>query len=332
MAPSPHRRPRAVAALTALASAAVLAGPGALVTGCTSSAYQLDHGITRHLLGPTELQRHQQLVAAGDALWRQRTAPDRVRAALASWRAAVALQDDDWRTYEKMSRAYFFLADQMALKAMGGDYPYDGDHVIDRLAARRVHRNHLLGFRAALRGMAARSPEFEQRLAAGISLEASLSALHKDAAGLLYWYVANLARWAGAEGVGALIQNKGRIQSAMANLYRLDPGAVYRGADRLLGIYYAVAPGFAGGDVRRARAHFQAAIRLAPTYLANQLYAAQYLDRKAGDRAGFARHLRAILTAPPEPPSSTIGPENQLVREKAQRLLGRINRYFHRRR
>ena len=329
MALEPGTRSPAPAILAAVVAVA-LAGPAALLPACSASAYRLDHGISRHLLTPAELDRHHQLVAAGDALWRQRAAPDRVRAALATWRAAVALEDDDWRTYQKMAQAYFFLADQMALKAMGGDYPYHDDQVIDHRAARRYRRDHLLGFRAALRGMAARSPEFEQRLAAGISLEASLSALHKDAAGLIYWYVANLGRWARAEGVSALIQNRGRIQSAMADLYRLDPGAVYRGADRLLGVYYAAAPGFAGGDLGRARAHFRAAIRLAPDYLANQLYAAEYLDRAAGDRAGFARHLRAILSAPAEPASSTLGPENQLVREKAQRLLGRINRYFHR--
>jgi len=311
------------------ALAVLIGGPW----GCSgSSSYRLDHGIERKTLSAEEVAEHKKLVAEGDAFWKRRADPAAVAAAAARWHKAVAIKDDDWQTYARLSRAYFFQADaHVGMVAMGGDYPFDADDAVDRAAAGRYVRLLRRGYQLALRGMAARSRAFEQGLAGGIDLEDAVRVMRKDAAPLVYWYVSNLASWARADGYGALFSARTRILACVEHLHRIDPDYFYRGADRLLGIYYAAAPALVGGSLNRSRAHFDTAARSAPQFLTTQLFTAEFLDRRARDRRSFETHLKAVLAAPPPSDPATaadLGPENDVARKKAKRLLGRIDRYF----
>lgn len=296
--------------------------------GCAgSSSYRIEGAINRAALGAEAVERHAALVAEGDSLWRQRSDPARLLQALDRWRAAVRIKDDDWKTYARLARGYFFLAEVFyGFKAMGGDYPFDTDDVVDPEAARRYREALRRGYRAALRGMAARSPELEQRLRAGIDLERAVLLIRADGAPLLYWYVTNLARWAKVDGFSALFSNRHRILASIRHLHRIAPRTQYGGGYRLLGVYHAVAPGVAGGDLDRARRYFEDALEAAPEFLLNQVFAAEFLDRRARDRASFEERLRAVLAAPDGP--EEIAPENAAAKRMARRLLGRLDRYF----
>ena len=304
-----------------------------IVAACSgSSSYRLDHRIDRRELSADASAMHQRLVQQGDSWWKRRADPRAVAQAMAAWQQAIEIKDDDWRTYVRLSRAYFFLADaHVGLRAMGGDYPFDGDDAVDKAAADRYKRLLRRGYQVALRGMAARSREFEQRLEGGIDLEDAVRVMRKDAAPLVYWYVSNLASFARADGYGALFSMRTRILGCIEHLHRIDPDYFYRGADRLLGIYYAAAPAVVGGSLPRSRAHFETATRAAPQFLTNQLFTAEFLDRRAKDRASFEAHLKGILAAPPPTDvalADDLGPENEVAKQKAKRLLGRIDRYF----
>src|SRR5688572_33271194 len=96
-------------ALVRLAAAAVAAAIGLL--GCGGGTYRLDRGIDRAGLSATDTQRQRALVAEGDRLWAQRADPARLAAALARWEAAIDIKDDDWQTYARLARGYFFQAD-----------------------------------------------------------------------------------------------------------------------------------------------------------------------------------------------------------------------------
>jgi hypothetical protein len=295
-----------------------------------SSSYRLDRGIDRAPLSAADTARHKALVFEGDALWARRADPAALAQALARWQQAVGLKDDDWQTYARLSRGYFFQADaHVGLQAMGGDYPFSKDDAVDRQAARRYQVLLRRGYQTALRGMAARSREFEERLGAGIDLEDAVRVMAKDAASLVYWYVSNLASWARSDGYGALFNMRGRILGCIEHLHRIDPGYFYGGANRLLGIYYAAAPALVGGSLGRSRAHFDTARRAGPQFLATELFAAEFLDRRSKDRTSFERRLKAILAAPVDQATSAdIGPENEATRLKAKRLLQRAERYF----
>jgi hypothetical protein len=304
-----------------------------LAAGCGgSSSYRLDHGIDRAALSGDAAAKHRTLVEQAEAAWKKRADPRALAQALALWQQAIAVKDDDWQTYARLARGYFFLADaQVGMIAMGGDYPFDADDAVDRVAADRYKKLLRRGYQTALRGMAARSREFEQRLAGGIDLEDAVRVMRKEAAPLVYWYVTNLASWARAEGYAALFTARNKILGCIEHLHRIDPDYYYRGADRLLGIYYAAAPAAVGGNLNRSRAHFDTAARAAPAFLGNVLFTAEFLDRRAKDRGAFEAHLKAVLAAPPptDPAlAEDVEPENQAARHKARRLLARIDRYF----
>lgn len=295
---------------------------------CGGGTYHLERGISRAGVSAGDSARHDTLVAEGDRLWAARTDPARLAAALARWEAAVAIKDDDWRTYANLARGYFFQADAVfAFQASGGRYPYHGGSGLDRDAAERFKRAHRRGAIAALRGMAARSPEFEQRLQAGIDMDRAVRVFGKDAAPLVYWYTANLGRWARSAGVSALIKSRGAILGCLAHLRRIDAAYFYGGADRLLGVYYAAAPRIVGGDLGRSRAHFQAALAAGRAYLGNAVLAAEFLDREAQDRASFETRLRGVVEAGGGS-TPDIGPENTIERRKARALLERTGSWF----
>lgn len=297
-----------------------------------ASSYRLERGIDRRSLSGDQAVRHQKLLAEAEELWKRRSDPAALAAAIGKWQQAIAIKDDDWQTYARLARGYFFQADaHIGIAAMGGDYPFDADDAVDRAAAGRYKRVLRTGYQTALRGMAARSREFEQRLAGGIDLEDAVRVMRKEAAPLVYWYVANLASFARADGYGALFSARGKILGCVEHLHRIDPDYYYRGADRLLGIYYAAAPSVVGGNLNRSRAHFDTAARAAPAFLTTVLFTAEFLDRRAKDRGSFEAHLKAVLAAPaPSDPAlaADIGPENETAKLKAKRLLARIDHYF----
>jgi len=317
-------------ALVKLATAVALTCATGLVLACGGGTYRLDRGIVRSDISVADTARHRALLAEGDRLWAQRADPARLAAALGRWETAVAIKDDDWQTYARLARGYFFQADSVfAFQASGGTYPYHGGASVDPAAGARYKEAVRRGSRAALRGMAARSHEFEMRLRAGIDMDRAVRVFGKDAAPLVYWYVTNLGAWARSAGVRALIRSRGAILGCVHHLRRIDPGYFYGGADRLLGVYYAAAPSLMGGDLGRSRSHFDAALRSGAAYFANALLAAEFLDRKTRDRASFEARLRQILRAPAEV-APDLAPENEVERRKARALLGRVSYYFDR--
>lgn len=294
-----------------------------------SEAYRLDGGIRRRGLSPADVARQRALVAEGDRLWIERAHPRRLARAIRQWERAVRLDDSDWATYARLARAYFFQADAvLGFRASGGRYPFRVRSMPDPLR-QRYRATHRRGFIAALRGMAARSPALERRLAAGIDMAQAVRVLDRGAAPLLYWYVANLGRWAAGGGAGVLLNTRSAVVGCLEQLSRVDPAYFHGGADRLLGVYYAVAPSFVGGDLDKARSHFEAALRAGPGYLANAVLAAEFLDRKTHDRASFEGRLRGVLTSRATS-APDLAPENDLERRKARALLDRAESYFKR--
>ena len=196
-------------ALVRLAAAAVAAAIG--LVGCGGSTYRLDRGIDRAGISTADTGRHRALLAEGDRLWAQRADPARLAAALARWEAAVDIKDDDWQTYARLARGYFFQADAVfAFQASGGTYPYHGGSSVDP-AARKRHQDALRrGSRAALRGMAARSRDFEMRLSPHRHGPGGARVRH-DAAGLVYWYVANWAPGRAPPGCARSLRSRGAI-------------------------------------------------------------------------------------------------------------------------
>jgi tetratricopeptide (TPR) repeat protein len=307
-----HVRSRLASILTAavLAVAPMAAGAAMVATaGCGASAAGLGGGIRRG--GATDAGAYTAAVQAGDAAFALRADRAQLELAITKYEEAVKLKDDDFVTYGKLARACYLLAD--------GWLYFEKDTKSELFLA-----TYEKGYTYAQRGMAAISPEVEQRLAAGVDLKDAVSLLNKDAIDLLYWYSTNLGKWGNAQDITVVLTYKDRIYTIMEMVYRLDPNFFYGAADRYFGAYYSIAPSFAGGDLDRSWTHFQASMKIAPNYVSTWNLIAEFYAPKKKDGALFDEMTARVLAAPDDIiPELTA--ETKVEKRKAQALIQRRN-------
>jgi tetratricopeptide (TPR) repeat protein len=262
------------------------------------------------------------LAAQGDEAWKKRDDKASVEAAIAAWEKAVALKPDDAATLAKLSHGYYFLAD--AHLRNGDKELYLGTF------EKGVGRGE-----AAL---AAANPKFKEHVLAGGKVEDGMPLLTGTAVEVeaAYWYAASLGKWARAKGFAVTLGNKDRIRAVMTRVLELDTEATFgkqgffHGAvDRYFGSFYAVAPGFAGGDMDKSKAHFEKSLEKAPYYPGTRVLYADTWATKKGDRALFDKLLGEVLAAPEQGPEGTdLAPEIKVEKEKARELQAQAGERF----
>ncbi len=277
------------------------------LAACGASATGLSGGIRRG--GASDPSGHAAAVAAGDAAFLLRADRAQLELAIQKWEEAVKLKDDDARTYEKLARACYLLAD--------GWLSFEQPAKRDLFLA-----TYEKGYTYAQRGMAALAPEVEQRLAAGVDLKDAAQLVGKDGIGLLYWYAASLGRWGNAQDITVTLTYKDRIYSIMEQVYKLDPNFFYGAADRYFGAYYSIAPSFAGGDLDKSWTHFQASLKLAPSYVSTYNLIAEFYAPKKQDGALFDAMTQKVLDAP-EDIIPELAAETRAEKRKAEMLRKR---------
>lgn len=293
-----------------LAAALAAAPTAALVvasTGCGASAAGLGSGIKRG--GASDPAAHQAAVAAGDAAFAQRADRAQLELAITKYDEAVKLKDDDYETYEKLARANYLLAD--------GWLFFEQAEKKEQFLA-----TYERGYTAAQRGMAARYPAVEQRLAAGVDLKDAAQLVDKAGIGLLYWYATNLGKWGNAQDITVVLTYKDRIYSIMEQVYRLDTNYFYGAADRYFGAYYAIAPSFAGGDLDKSWNHFEATRKIEPRYVATYNLVAEFYAPKKQDAKLFDEMTQKVLDAPDDIIPELVA-ETQIEKRKAESLRKR---------
>jgi hypothetical protein len=299
-----------------------------LAVGCGAAPAGSQTKVQRTQLAADQSSTVQKLVSEGDALWAKRDDVESLKGALAKWEEAVKIKDDDWQTYGKLARGFYFLADgYYQFDAMGGEYPYDVDGVTNEEANNLYLNAHLRGLEHAQRGMAALSPDFEKRTSAGSKVEDAVVLLGRDGVPLAYWYATNLGKWAKAKGISTLLKHKDRAFKIVTFVYETQPDYFYAGPDRYFGAFYAVAPAFAGGDLARSLTHFEASIKPAPQYLGTYVLAAELHATATHDQAAFDRHLANVTAAPVDAVADII-PEMKVEKRKAELLLKNKDNLF----
>jgi hypothetical protein len=119
-----------------------------------------------------------------------------------------------------------------------------------------------------------------------------------------------------------------RVESMMQRVLEIDEGFYYGGPHLFMGIWFASRPKIAGGDLKKAQAHFLKAFEfgkgkflMAYVYYANT-YACQALDKEL-----FVSTLQKVLETPAD-----ISPDltllNTVAQKKARELLSRVEEYF----
>lgn len=265
--------------------ASVLVVALAIAAGCGGATAGLGGGVRRAPLDAGAQSKFQAEVTAGDTAYAARADRAQLEAAIAHYAAATQIKDDDWQTYEKLAHAYYVLAD--------GWLFFDGDAKKPELLA-----TFEKGYTAAQRGLAALSPELEQRLATGVDLKDAVALIDVQGVGLMYWYATNLGKWANNQEITVVLKYKERIFNVMTRVESLDVNYFYGAPLRYFGAYYAIAPSFAGGDLDKSWSYFQRAIEHEPKYLATYNLIAENLAPKKQDEAMFDNAINTVLSAP----------------------------------
>jgi hypothetical protein len=261
-------------------------------------------------------------MAAGMAAWEARGDGEaKVMEAIAAWEAALGCKAgtsspadrcmDTPTTAEniellaQITRAYYFSADSF----MRGDQ----DRYLDFM-----NRAVWWGERALI----AASPEFGEKMRNKGKYHEVIGVVGIEGLPAMYWYATALGKWARASGFGVLVGQKDNIKATMERALELDASFYHNGPDRYFGAFYAVAPGFAGGDLTKSQEHYEKSLAAAPYFLGTKVLMAENLAVKLDDEEMFDRLLAEVLAADLSAVPPEILPEMKVEQAKAKELQG----------
>jgi len=134
-----------------------------------------------------------------------------------------------------------------------------------------------------------------------------------------FWLGSNYASFAHTKGAFTSLSLLGRIRKSMNVALKLDDAYLGAGAHRVLGILDYMVPGFVGGDRKKALAHLEAAIRIAPQHPVTYFYLADYYaEGKEYVRAKeeLAKLKQLQVPAELEPEWQIIQPEREALEKR----------------
>ena len=291
-----------------------LASLGLLACGGRDAAWET----TPAKVAPGAQQSGDQLAqekAAAEAAWAERDSEAKLREAIAHWEKVVELDPKDHAAWAQLTRAIYFLAD--------GHIRFHTDE--------KAEDDMLATFEkavtAAERGLMALSQPFAKKMQDGAKIEEAAKELDKSGVPLLYWRASALGKWAAAKGFATLLSYKDEIKDVMQICLDKDPTYFHSGPDRYFGVFYARAPGFAGGDLNKSREHFTKSLKAEPNYLGTSVLMAEDLAVKSQDKKLFEERLDFVLKADPAA-IPDIAPENRVEQKKAKELLTKKDELF----
>jgi len=161
----------------------------------------------------------------------------------------------------------------------------------------------------------------------GIRAEDAVVVITRKGIPLVYWYASNLGKWAKAKGFSTVLKHKDRIFKMVSHVYETAPDYFHGAADRYFGAFYAVAPAFAGGDIKKSEAHFAASLKAEPKYLGTYVLGAELWATKAQNADIFVEYLNLVLSSPVDG-IVELQPENEVEKKKAKALLEKKDELF----
>jgi len=175
-----------------------------------------------------------------------------------------------------------------------------------------------------------KNSEFEKSLNGSTEdLQKSLSQFNKKDVPALFWTANNWASWINLNfnNPDALIDLP-RVQLLMERVLELDESYFFGGAHLFFGIIYAARPPILGGDMKKAKNHFDRCFNYSQEkFLLPYVFYAQYYLTRHFNEALFIKTLEKILTTPGDILPGQQLP-NAIAKRKAQKLLERINDLF----
>jgi len=252
--------------------------------------------------------------------------------------ARAAAKQSDLRIIREGTPAYLMLLDGLI-----EDYPENKDLLLAGCQAYSSYassflsdderdRSEVLYGKAKLYGFRALSEHADFSKAVVGSLDefkALLNHFNKRDVPALFWMANAWANWISAK-MGAVdaMADIPMLEATMERILELDDTFYYGGPNLLMGVYLAAKPAILGGDLAKAKQHFDRAFALGSRIiLMSRALFAQYYARGIHDRALFTTTLEDVLAArADEVPELTF--VNTVAKEKARQLLEKTEAYF----
>jgi hypothetical protein len=240
--------------------------------------------------------------------WGQRGTKEGLQGAIDAFTAVVAAEPTNQDAMIMAARSQYFMADA------------HGETPEEKGALFNIARDW--GERAMMADAA-----YKARIDKGEKPAKAVTALQKDDQMAIYWTASALGKWARLQGFSTIVKYKGYIAGSMQHCLDLDETAFYSGPIRYWATYYAVAPGFAGGDMDKSKEWYEKSIKMNPEYLASYVLFAEAYARKAQDKELFKKMLQHVLDADVNA-TPELTPEHVVEQKKARVLLDNIGEYF----
>jgi len=159
--------------------------------------------------------------------------------------------------------------------------------------------------------------------------EAGLNGLGKDDVPYMFWAATCWGSWIRLNlGSMAALAELPRVEALVKRVLVLDEQFYYGGPHLFMGIWFASRPKIAGGDLAKARHHFNKALELSQgKFLMTEIYYADQYARKTFDKDLFVSTLEKVLDTPADKiPELTL--LNTVAHKKAKEMLAEVDDYF----
>ena len=292
---------------------------GIVLLGCAACVTPREAGWERAPGSPARVDRVNRLnrLNRGDddpferaqALWSQRDEENALREALELYAQAAGQDPEPYPALVRLSRGSFLLA-----------------QAFEQEPSERIR---LWNEGAAWAEQAlATLPEFRRAVVdEGLALEEASALLSADQVDAAYWLLVNLGEWVGEQDLATRFRYLGRIRGLAGRVEELDPAFHFGAPYRFWGVFYAEAPGPAGGSLKKSRAAFERALELGPGFFETRVLMAETYAVAARDRELFTELLEAVVAGDPEL-LPDVRPEQRVERGRARRLLERADELF----
>ena len=159
--------------------------------------------------------------------------------------------------------------------------------------------------------------------------EKEVAALGKEDVPYMFWSAACWGGWIrlNLDSIAAVAELP-RVELLIKRVLVLDEQFYYGGPHLFMAIWFASRPKIAGGDLAKARYHFEKALQFSrDKFLMTRIYFAELYARKISDKALFVATLEKVLdTAADNTPELTL--LNTVAHKKAKEMLEHVNEYF----
>jgi len=161
------------------------------------------------------------------------------------------------------------------------------------------------------------------------SFNQSLESFGRDDVSALFWTGFSWGGWINMNlDLPEALVDIPKVESVMRRVMELDETYYYGGVHLFFGISYGSRSRILGGNLEKARVHFDMAEKISKgNFLIDYYYKAKYYAMPIQDRSLFEGLLEKVITSPLD-----LLPEQRLVNEvakvKAKNLLYKIDEYF----